>query len=111
MADRKAADDVSVTRLEVIRQIRALERIPRSLREQQRLLAALADPKTKPDALVDLIDQCPTVAARVIGFANSPFFAAPDFEILGLDSTTIAKRLADVADSVEALSELARRLI
>jgi len=75
MSDLHLPNDARANRVEVIRRLRALERIPPPPQEQQRLLRALADPGLELEALAELINQCPPVAARVMGVARSAFFA------------------------------------
>ncbi len=74
MADDHVVHAADGSRLEVIRQIRALERIPAPPQEQQRLIRAVAEPDVSLDDIADLIERCPPVAARVMSVARSAFF-------------------------------------
>jgi HD-like signal output (HDOD) protein len=106
MADIHISRDASASRLEVIRRIRALERIPPPPQEQQRLLAALADPEPDLDSVAALIERCPPVAARIMGVAHSAFFAsgAPARSVRDAVGRVLGLRLVEDLVNCVALS-------
>ncbi len=57
--------------------VRRLRELPPLPQNGQRLLAAVTDNDIEIGSLVALIEECPAVAARIVGLAGSAFFAQP----------------------------------
>ncbi len=73
-----------VTKIEILirpddihRAVHRLQELPPLPRNEQHLLAVLSDDDLAINGLVQLMEECPTIAARIMGLAGSAFFAQP----------------------------------
>ncbi len=63
-----------LTRLEIQQQ----KELPTLTPSVQRIISACEDPAVSQAALADALSEAPTIAARILGLANSAFFGQPD---------------------------------